>query len=72
MNAIELASQITGKSLVDAEALEEIRKWVISSYDFHIDIADLKKCISDATRPNNFESLIRGIMTGKKKDTTTT
>ena len=38
MNAIELASQITGRYLIAEEALEEVRKWVGSSYDFQIEV----------------------------------
>lgn len=66
MNVVELASQITGRYLLAEEALEEIRLWVGSSYDFQIEIDDLKKCISNATRPNNFEAMIREFISTKK------
>jgi hypothetical protein len=66
MNAEELASQITGRYLLAEEALEEIRKWVGSSYDFQIELDDLKRCISNATRPNNFESMIREFISTKR------
>ena len=66
MNAIELASQITGRYLIAEEALEEVRKWVGSSYDFQIDLVDLQKCIASATRPNNFETMIREFILSKK------
>ncbi len=66
MKAEELANQITGRYLSFTDALMEIKTWVKNSYGFEIEGELLEKCITEAKKPNAFESLIHDIMLSKK------